>query len=64
LLIIVGFVAGDNKYGTLLNFALASKVIREEMNPVLYETIEPSGLYEVEGPRKIYQIGEGYRYTR
>jgi hypothetical protein len=39
LLNIAGFVAGSNNYGTLLNFSLVSKLIREEIKPVLYETM-------------------------
>jgi hypothetical protein len=39
LLNIAGFVAGANHYGTLLNFSLVSKLIREEVKPVLYETM-------------------------
>lgn len=39
LLNIAGFMAGANNYGTLLNFSLVSKLIREEVKPVLYETM-------------------------
>jgi hypothetical protein len=39
LLTVAGFVAGANNYGTLLNFSLVSKLIREEIKPVLYETM-------------------------
>ncbi|KAJ9105517.1 hypothetical protein QFC21_001888 [Naganishia friedmannii] len=39
LMNIAGFVAGNNSYGTLLNFSLLSKRLRAETIPTLYETI-------------------------
>jgi hypothetical protein len=39
LLTIAEFVAGSNNNRTLLNFSLMSKLIREEVKPVLYETM-------------------------
>jgi hypothetical protein len=48
LLTIAEFVAGANNYGTLLNVSLVSKVIHEEVKPVLYET-----MWDVEGGRLV-----------
>jgi hypothetical protein len=39
LLEIAGFIAGENHYGTLLAFTLMSKTIKQEMEPLLYETV-------------------------
>lgn len=36
---IAGFLAGNDSYGTLLNFSLMSKRLRQESIPTLYETV-------------------------
>lgn len=63
---IAGFVAGSNNYGTLLAFSAASKRIRQEMEPVFYETLfirDPKDLLKEpeSGGRKYL---EAYKLTK
>lgn len=63
LLTITGFIAGANNYGTLLNFSLVSKLIREELKPVLYET-----MWFADGRRLAYEgtkrHSDTYKFTK
>lgn len=40
-------MAGNNDYGTLLNFSLVNKRIKEEFKPVFYETLPYPNMPEV-----------------
>lgn len=64
LLLVAGFVAGDNNYGTLLSFCLMSSRIREETKSVLYETIMPSEYQRLLDGVPTQQYFETCRYTR
>jgi hypothetical protein len=37
--LVAQFLAGSNSYGTLANLSLASKLVRFEITPILYETV-------------------------
>jgi hypothetical protein len=66
LLEIAGFIAGNNDYGTLLSFTLMSKVIKQEMEPILYETVF---VWNVKDLKREPEIGgqewlDAYKYTK
>ncbi|KAJ9091841.1 hypothetical protein QFC20_007526 [Naganishia adeliensis] len=67
LLNIAAFVAGDNNYGTLLNFCLVSKCIKEEMKPIFYETTvfnDPLDILLQNGTSKFGDVYDLTRYVK
>ncbi|KAJ9095217.1 hypothetical protein QFC20_006694 [Naganishia adeliensis] len=64
LLSIAAFVAGDNNYGTLLNFCLVSKCLKEEMKPIFYETTVFNGPLDILLQNGTSKFGDVYDLTR
>lgn len=64
LLNIAAFVAGDNNYGTLLNFCLVSKCIKEDMKPIFYETRVFTGPQDVLLENGTDMFSDAYGLTR
>jgi hypothetical protein len=64
LLNIAGFIAGNNDYGTLLAFCMASKQIQEETKSTFYETVlEPDTKYLLSKPGARLGL-DAYRFTK
>jgi hypothetical protein len=64
ILIIAGFAAGNNDYGTLLSLHVMSKRIKQETTPVFYETVlEPDIDYLQRNSESKLGL-EVYRFTR
>jgi hypothetical protein len=61
--IIAEFVIGDYAFGTAANLNLASRTVRQETLPVLYETVCLDVIDSQEPPKSV-EYSPGFRYTK
>ncbi|KAJ9094245.1 hypothetical protein QFC21_006071 [Naganishia friedmannii] len=65
ILYLIGqFVVGDNNYRSLANYSLACRVVRQELRPVLFETVVYERADEVSGVRDDIKEGKLFKDTK